>query len=165
MRLINAAAAVLCASIPCFESGSVGAETDKVAFPANYMKGVMYTSHDLVQAKEYRELYITPAALDAARQDLPLPSGTVITLARYAVQLEANGNPAKDANRRFIKKELKAFRVMEERTGWGTEYQANKRNGEWEYQAFLPDRTADTKANPDSCFQCHKNGDSANFMF
>lgn len=29
------------------------------------------TSHDLADAKEYREFYITPAALDAVRKDHP----------------------------------------------------------------------------------------------
>ena len=38
-----------------------------------------------------------------------------------------------------------------------------RRNGEWEYQAFLGDGKVDAKAHPDSCFQCHKN--STNFMF
>jgi Cytochrome P460 len=78
--------------------------------------------------------------------------------------LDPNGTPVKDGSGRFSKTELKAFRVMEKRTGWGSEYPANKRNGEWEYQAFLVDGRADARANLDSCFQCHKNGDSANFM-
>jgi Cytochrome P460 len=68
-------------------------------------------------------------------------------------------------NGRFLKTGIKAFRVMEKRTGWGSEYSESKRNGEWEYQAFLPDGEVDTKANPDSCFTCHKNGDGVNFMF
>jgi hypothetical protein len=141
----------------------VRAGGDKVAFPGT--KGVMYTSHDLDDVKEFREFYITPAGFEAARNGQPLPSGTVITLARYDVRRDAGGNPVKDANGRFIKAELKAFRVMENRTGWGAEYPAGKRNGEWEYQAFLPDGTVDRKVNLENCFQCHKNGDSVNFMF
>jgi hypothetical protein len=31
------------------------------------------------------------------------------------------------------------------RNGWGTEYPESKRNGEWEYQAFLPDGRVDDK--------------------
>jgi Cytochrome P460 len=165
MKRTVLAATALCALILYFKSDSVGAEPDLIAFPADYMKGAMYTSHDLAGAKEYREVYITPAALDAARRGDPLPSGTVITLARYNVQLDASGNPAKDGSGRFVKTDLKAFRVMEKRTGWGSEYPADKRNGEWEYQAFLADGNVDARANLNSCFQCHKNGDSANFMF
>jgi hypothetical protein len=76
------------------------------------------------------ENFTTPAALPAVRNDKSLPSGTVITLARYNVQLDARSNPVKDQNGRFIKAELKAFRVMEKRTGWGSEYPPSKRNGE-----------------------------------
>jgi hypothetical protein len=158
-------AAGLCALAVGVMMTQVLAGSSKVAFPENYAKGVMYTSHDLIDQREFRAFYITPTALDAVRNGQPLPSGTVITLARYDVQRDAQGNPVKDANGRFIKTELKAFRVMEKRTGWGAEYPASKRNGEWEYQAFLPDGKVDEKVNIDSCFQCHKNGDGANFMF
>ena len=60
----------------------------------------------------------------------------MITLVQYAAKLDAQGNPEKDANGRFIKSNLLAYTVMEKRTGWGTEYPDNIRNGEWEYQAF-----------------------------
>jgi hypothetical protein len=161
----SSAAATFCAFALLFTIATVGAGSDKMAFPADYARGVMYTSHDLVDAKEFREFYITPTALAAVRQDQSLPSGTVITLARYNVQLDARGNPVKDADGRFIKTELKAFRVMEKRTGWGSEYPPSKRNGEWEYQAFLADGKVDERIDLDNCFQCHKNGDGVNFMF
>lgn len=144
----------------------VGAGGDKVAFPASYAKGVLYASHDLIDAKEFREFYVTPAAaLDAVRNDQPLPSGTIITLARYNIQLDASGNPVRTDDERFVRTDLKAFRVMEKRIGWGSEYAPSKRNGEWEYQAFLADGKVDKQANLDNCFQCHKNGDGVNFMF
>lgn len=91
----------------------VRAGSEDVVFPKDYAAGVMYTSHDLADAKEYREFYVTPPALDATRKDQPLPSGTVITLARYDVQLDPSGNPLKDGNGCFVKTELKALRVME----------------------------------------------------
>lgn len=164
-RNTSAAAAGFCALAMFFTIAPVGAGGGKVAFPADYANGVMYTSHDLADAKEFREFYITPMALDAVSKDQPLPSGTVVTLARYNVQVDAQGNPVKDGNGHFIKTDLKAFRVMEKRTGWGSEYPAGKRNGEWEYQAFLADREVDRQADLDNCFQCHRNGDSVNFMF
>jgi plastocyanin len=45
---------------------------------------------------------------------------------------------------------------MEKRTGWGTEYADDIRNGEWEYAAFGADRKLNEKANYKGCFQCHK---------
>jgi hypothetical protein len=162
VRKIAIFCCVVTATMPMSQPRAGG---DKVVFPEKYADGVMYTSHDLASEKEFREFYITPAGFAAAKGHQPLPSGTVITLVRYNVRLDGQGNPAKDVNGRFLKAEPKAYRVMEKRAGWGREYAADKRNGEWEYQAFGADGRVDDKANLDSCFQCHKNGDSTNFMF
>jgi cytochrome c553 len=129
---------------------------DKVAFPENYSQGVKFTTIDHADNKQFRELFTSSAAVEAAKQGQPLPSGTVITLVQYAAKLDAQGNPEKDANGRFIKGDLLGFAVMEKRTGWGTEYPDNLRNGEWEYQAFKADKTPNTAANLTACFTCHK---------
>ena len=59
------------------------------------------------------------------------------------------GEPEKDANGRFIKGELIGYTVMEKRTGWGTEYPDDVRNGEWEYQAFKADKTPQRQGQPE----------------
>ena len=40
---------------------------DKIAFPENYAKGVLYTTLDRADNKQYRELYTSAAAVDAAK--------------------------------------------------------------------------------------------------
>ena len=55
--------------------------------------------------------------------------------------------------------------VMEKRAGWGTEYPENIRNGEWEYQAFKPDKAVNTAANLTNCFTCHKPLDKQDYVF
>jgi hypothetical protein len=128
-----------------------------VLFPENYSSGVLYTTVDRADNKQYRELYASPpAAIDAAKKGEPLPSGTVLTLVQYAAKLDTQGNPEKDANGRFIKGNLLGYTVMEKRSGWGAEYPDNIRNGEWEYQAFKADKTPNTAANLQNCFTCHK---------
>ena len=82
----------------------------------------MFTTVDRADNKQYREVYTSQAALDAAKKGEPLPDGTVITLVQYRAKLGADGNPEKDANGRFIKTDLLAYTVMEKRKGWGTEY-------------------------------------------
>jgi hypothetical protein len=137
-------------------AAQVRAGGDKVVFPENYAKGVLYTTVDRADNKQYRELYTSPEAVAAAKEGKPLPSGTVITLVQYKAQLDADGNPQKDANGRFVKGDLLAYTVMEKRTGWGAEYPDNVRNGEWEYQAFTGERKVNEKANLTACFNCHK---------
>ena len=146
---------------------AVGARAggENVKFPENYAKGVLYTTVDRADNKQYRELYTTPEAIAAVKAGKPIPSGTVITLVQYKAKLDASGNPEKGANGRFIKGDLIAYTVMEKRTGWGKEYPADIRNGEWEYQAFKADKTVNDKAKLSNCFTCHKPLDKQDFVF
>ena len=136
-------AAITCAAVLAAVSAKAGG--DKVAFPENYAKGVLYTTVDRADNKQYRELYVSPPeAVAAAKKGEPLPSGTVLTLVQFAAKLDAQGNPEKGPNGRFIKDKLLAYTVMEKRTGWGAEYPETMRNGEWEYQAFRADKSVNT---------------------
>ncbi len=134
----------------------VRAGGDKVAFPENYAAGILYGTVDRYDTKQYREQYVMPAAIEAVHKGQPIPSGTVITMVEYKAQLDAEGNPVKDANGHLVKGELNGYAVMEKRTGWGAEYPDNIRNGEWEYQSFTADKKVNDKANLNACFQCHK---------
>ena len=134
----------------------VRAGGDLVKFPEAYDKGVLFTTVDRADNKQYREVYTSPAAIDAAKKGQPLPDGTVITLVQYRAKLGADGNPEKDAHGRFIKGDLLDYTVMEKRKGWGAEYDEKIRNGEWEYQAFTADKQVNTKAKLEACFTCHK---------
>jgi hypothetical protein len=134
----------------------VQAGADNVVFPGNYAAGVKWLVIDKVDRKELHEHYATPAAVEAARRGQPMPSGTVFTLVRYAAQLDAQGNPAKDANGHFVKGDIAGFGVMEKRTGWGGEYPDTLRNGEWEYRVFTPDKKPNPNMKLTACFECHK---------
>ena len=155
-----AAAFATVAAVPGLAGG------DKVAFPEGFDKGVLYTTVDRADNKQYRELYVSPAAaIEAARKGEPLPHGTVLTLVQYRAVLGPDGNPAKNAEGRFSKGEIVGYTVMEKRAGWGAEYPETIRNGEWEYQAFTPAKVVNDKANLTACFQCHKPLDKQDFVF
>jgi hypothetical protein len=144
---------------------AVRAGGDNVTFPDNFAKGVLYTTVDRPDNKQYRELFITPEAMAAMKAGQPMPSGTVITMVQYKAVLNAAGDPEKDANGRFIKGDLVGYAVMEKRTGWGKEYPEEMRNGEWEYQAFKADKSPNDKANLKACFTCHRPLDKQDFVF
>jgi plastocyanin len=151
-----AAAAVLVAA-----PGSAG--PDKIAFPGD-KKGKLYTIADRYDVKQYRELYATDGALEAAKAGKPLPTGTVLTLIQFKAKVDPQGAPLKDANGRFFKGDIIAVAVMEKRAGWGAEYPADVRNGEWEYAVFSPDGKLNEKANYKACFQCHKPHEKIDFV-
>jgi hypothetical protein len=81
---------------------------------------------------------------------MELPSGTVITLEGFK-----NG-------------ELEHYLVMEKRTGWGSQYSPEERTGEWEFQAFTPDREVmeDGIGGPaiGRCYTCHANQERDQYM-
>jgi hypothetical protein len=147
-------------------TAAVLAGGDKVAFPENYAKGVLYTTVDRPDNKQFRELYAPQGAIDALKAGQPMPSGTVLTMVVSKAKLGADGNPEKDGNGRFIKTDEVVFiGVMEKRAGWGAEYSDDVRNSEWEYQAFRADRTVNDKANLKACFTCHKPLDKQDYVF
>ena len=157
---IAGAVAALAVIVPVRAGG------DKVAFPENHAAGVLFTTVDRADNKQFREFYTSAAALDAAKKGEPLPSGTVITMLQYAAKLDAQGNPEKDANGRFIKTDkILGYTVKEKRAGWGTEYPDTLRNGEWEYQAFTPAKAVNANAKLNTCFECHLPKKSDDYVF
>ncbi len=54
---------------------------------------------------------------------------------------------------------------MEKRTGWGGEYAADIRNGEWEYARFLADGKRFENPDMKACFECHKRLEGVDFLF
>jgi hypothetical protein len=126
-----------------------------VRFPDNFAEGVLYATvkrGDIVE-----EIFTSRATIDAVRSGQPIPSGTVITLVEY----EAN----RDTSGRLTKGELRRYVVMEKRTGWGARYPPDKRNGEWEYQAFRADRAVNDREDLNRCFACHKSQERRDFVF
>ena len=126
---------------------------DKISFPANWKSLVLYNTVDRYDIKQYRELYASSReAVESAKAGQPLPHGTILVLAQYKAQVDAQGTPVKDANGRFVKGDPIALTVMEKRQGWGAEYPAEWRNAEWEYAAFSLDGKLNTQANYKACF-------------
>jgi plastocyanin len=156
MKAVRGAMALAMATAGLAAAGGAGAGPDKVAYPEGWDKWVRYGTVDRYDTKQYRELYASEAAVKAAREGKPLPAGTVLTMAIYKAQVDAQGSPVKDANGRFRKGELANVAVMEKRAGWGTEYADELRNGEWEYSMFNADGKFNDKANIKACFECHK---------
>lgn len=137
---------------------------NKVKYPADWNKQVLYATVDRPDVKQYRELYTTQNVIDSARAGRPIPNGAVLTLAAYKAKVDAAGNPVKDSNGRFIKDELAAVNVMEKGQDWGSDIPTELRNGDWLYQSFLPNGSVNDKANLKACFECHKPFDKDDYL-
>jgi plastocyanin len=158
IRVLRAAAlavGVAALGVAVGQQALVAPGPNKVVFPQDWAKGVMYATVDRPDTKQYREFYTSAEAVAAAKAGKPIPDGTVITLAAYAAQADAAGTPLKDANGHFMKGNLLAVNVMQKKAGWGADIPEAIRNGDWVYQSFTPDGKANDKANLTSCYQCH----------
>jgi hypothetical protein len=165
MKGLAAAAAIISAAASSFVVMTLAdAGAEKVAFP-NYQTHVLYDVLDQPQNKEIREAYVNPEALKTMRPGQPLPSGTVITMPTFKALLDDKGELVKDVNGRLMRGPLDRIVVMEKRTGWGAEYPADLRNGEWEYGRFRPDGTLGAGVNYNACFTCHKPQAEQDFLF
>jgi len=162
-KTIAIAAAAICGLIT--GASVLHAGGDLVKYPEGFEKGVLYATVDRFDIKQHRELYATKEAVDAVRKGQPIPSGTVLTLVQYKAKVDDKGVPVKGPDGKFVKDGGPlAYTVMEKRTGWGTGYPAEWRNGEWEYQAFTADKKPNPKANLKACFECHKPHEKMDFV-
>ena len=121
------------------------AGAELVVFPERYKDGVHYAT--VKRGNITEELFTSRAAIDAVKKGQPIPSGTVITMEDH-----------RDGN-------LFRYIVMEKRAGWGAEYPPEKRNGEWEFQAFNADKSLNRSEDLDRCFACHKGQAAQDFVF
>lgn len=154
------------AGILAVAGGLAYANTELVALPAAYKtEYVRYATVDREDLKQVRDLYAPRAALAAAQASGVLPSGTTLVMEIFGAQLDAAQNPVKGADGRMQKAALANIFVMEKRTGWGAQYPADMRNGEWEYARFTPAGARHDDRNMAACFQCHTRVASSDYLF
>ncbi|WP_052738034.1 cytochrome P460 family protein [Bacillus sp. SA1-12] len=126
------------------EFAEIGSGAHLVKFPEDLEEGIVFATYD--RGDIHEDIYVNSReAIEAAQNGEELPSGTVITLVGY-----------KDG-------ELDQYLVMEKRAGWGSQYSPEERNGEWEYQAFNPEKEV-REDNIGRCFTCHANQERDDYM-
>ena len=145
------------------------AGAELVAFPEGFATSfVRYETVNKPDRKPptVRFLYVNREALEAAEAGQPLPHGTVIVMEDHLARLDDQGAPMATAGGDFIPTdEITNIFVQEKRAGWGAEYPAETRNGEWEYGWFLADGSPKPDATFDRCFECHKGVEDQDFNF
>jgi plastocyanin len=140
---------------------SVGAQSqpaplvDRVGFPDNYQTDfVPLFAFDRPDNRQIRVMYGNHVVTNAKKGE-PYPYGSVIVMETYRARLDAQNNPLRDANGRYIRDTLAGIFVMRKERGFGIEYEHN-RTGEWEYVAYRADRTYQTQPRDSwTCANCH----------
>jgi hypothetical protein len=164
MKITSMVALAACAGLATGIAVQVRAANDKFTFPADFASGVEYLSVDK-PSKQVHVFYASRAAIEAAKAGKPMPDGTVFTGVHYNAKLDAQGNPEKDANGRFIRADLRQYAVMRKEKGWGGDYPSEKRNGDWEYRIFTADHQWNDKVQAGACLDCHLPKASQDFVW
>ncbi len=140
---------------------------DKVAFPADYAKGVLYTTVDRADNKQYRELYAPKAAIDAVKAGKPIPSGTVLTMRQ--LQGQARGRrQSREGRQRPLHQDRRARRPT---SSWRSapagapSIPTTCATANGSTRRSRPAKTVNDKANLKACFTCHKPLDKQDFVF
>jgi len=131
------------------EYAEIGSGAHLVKFPEDLEEGIIFATYD--RGDIHENIYVNSReAIEAVQNGEELLSGTVITLEGF-----------RDG-------ELEHYLVMEKRTGWGSQYSPDERTGEWEFQAFTPDREVmeDGIGGPaiGRCYTCHANQERDQYM-
>lgn len=164
MRKIAAVLLALVAS-PAF------AGPEKVELPADWRtRFVIYNEVERPDRNpnQVRLMYANPEAIAATQRGQPIPRGTFLVMEDRVAERDAAGKPILDARGRMKPSaQIVNISVMEKREGWGAEYPAALRNGEWEYAVYAPDGAKRAGVNTQACFQCHtaRRGEGRDYTF
>ncbi len=136
-----AAALVGAALIP---GSPLHAEPNRVKFP-ELGKLVHYTTVKRGNVTEH--IMTTPQAIVAIKQGQPAPAGTHFVLVDY--------------------REGKVHRyfVMQKDAGWGGDYDARRRTGDWQFQWFWADRSLNLSENTARCQSCHEGRKDSDYLY
>jgi plastocyanin len=139
-----------------------GTSVDRVGFPMGYRDTFKQLfAFDNNQGRSIRVIWGNDAALGVSpAEPYDFPYGSIMIFEDYPAITDANGEPVRDENGRFVKGDLRTVFVMRKERGFGAEYK-EIRNGEWEYVSYNPDGSyATAPAASGACALCHMQGSS-----
>jgi cytochrome c553 len=136
-----------------------------VTFPDDYKQTfVKYHTINFPATRQVRYYYANKAAVDAAKANKPLPTGSYLFAEVYAAKLDANKQPVMGKDGFFEAEKLLLFTAMQSGPGWGKDIPDMLRNADWNYAVFSTDKQH-RPANQAECFACHKPLDNVSYVF
>ena len=125
-------------------SSPVHAEANRVKFP-EIETLVHYTT--VTRGNVTEHIMTTPQAIAAIKQGRPAPAGTHFVLVDY-----------RDGK-------VHRYFVMQKEAGWGADYDAKRRTGDWQFQWFWADRSLNLGENTARCQSCHDSRKDSDYLY
>jgi len=143
----------------------VGLDGGKLRLPAGFARSyTMYDKIDFPDKKQVRHYWADPAAVQAARDGKPMPSGAMILVEVYDAKLGPDGQPVKGADGHFEAGELALYTAMQKLLRGGSGVPELFANGDWRYAVF--EANGSRKAtNEAKCMACHKPQAAKDYLF
>ena len=137
-----------------------------VAFPEGYKESfTKYHTINFPATKQVRYYYANKAAVQAARQGKPIPTGSVLFAEVYSAKLDADKNPVKGGDGFFVPEKLLFYTAMQSGADWGKDIPEMLRNADWNYAVFTTDKQHRPGVNQAECLACHKPLDKTSYVF
>ncbi len=137
--------AFMLSGMALFITTTATAAQSPVAFKQDYQQDIHYfTKH---RGSITEELYASQAAINAAKQDKPLPVGTYIMMED------------------FRSGELYRYVAMEKVAGYGDTRNGSSNTGDWAFQTFSPDGEINHNEDISRCHSCHSSQESNDYVF
>jgi hypothetical protein len=141
-------------------------DDSKILFPEDYASTFTnYLSLDRTQnPDQIIRLFANDLAMQGPGVDGKLPYGSVLVAEIYKARTDAEGNVLTSTLGRRVRDKLALIAVMQREEGWGDEYPAGLRNGNWEFETYKPDGSVADK-DLDACRACHAPLEATNHLF
>ncbi|MEM8677425.1 MAG: cytochrome P460 family protein [Cyanobacteria bacterium P01_G01_bin.67] len=131
--------------------------SESLEFPSNYQQDfVHYASVACPNSQIVRQIYANPIAVNAAKENSPLPDGSVIVMETHSA--------IPDANDRLTPSRLNNIFIRQKQSDFGTEHSENLRNGNWKYAWYSPTESL-VSSSEGSCLSCHSRVSDRDYVF
>jgi hypothetical protein len=133
------------------------AASESLEFPSNYQQDfIHYAAIACPNSQILRQIYANSVALNAAKENKPLPNGSVIVMETHSA--------VSNANSQLTPTGLNNIFIREKRSHFGEEHSENLRNGNWKY-AWFSSTGSLVSNSEDSCLSCHTRVRDRDYVF
>jgi hypothetical protein len=131
--------------------------SESLEFPSNYQQDfVHYAAIACPNSQILRQIYANPIAVNAAKENKPLPNGSIMVMETHSAVSNANGQ--------LTPTSLNNIFIREKRENFGQEHSENLRNGNWKY-AWFSSTGSLVSNSEDSCLSCHTRVKDRDYVF
>ncbi len=137
-----------------------GGNPEYVKFPAEYKSEFThYETVNRVGKPQVVDLYGNNIAINTTAG----ASGAIIVMEIYKARLDEDGKPITGKNGVYEKGKFAAIAVMEKKSDWDNNFDANSRTGDWGYAIYNTDESI--KDNNLDCAGCHRPESENDYLF